>query len=278
MRALEKLNFLISTFGRLIIALFNVRLWPPFIIYLAVMVLIIIAALSMFSSLLSGWLVPLATWIVGDAILHYPQHLVGLPYLFERLNLAPALLLESLLMATAILMFATYFTGEKVSFTTSLRNAWRHYPKLLLIWLVNFVLVYLLFEILPDLFREFVHGSPRREMALTVGMQGLSVLLTSLLIYVVPYLVIKKRSLVSCFGGSFNLFFKNFFTTYFFVFIPYLLILVLMLILQNQETIVTKFHPRLIVGLTFVYALFVTVVNFFVSGAIVRFFLEVSED
>ena len=81
MTALEKFNFFLSTYGRMFVALFNVRLWPPFAIYMMVMFVIVLGVQSMFSPLLAGWLIPLATWLIGDSILHYPQHLAYCPTL-----------------------------------------------------------------------------------------------------------------------------------------------------------------------------------------------------
>lgn len=278
MRPLEKLNFLITTIGRLFVAMFNVRLWPPFLIYMLVMAALIFVIQNMFSPIFSSWVVPLAVAVSDQAALHFPTHLLLLSYIFERFNLLPSLLLESLLMGAAVLMFASYYLDEKVSFGRSLRAAGRQYPKLLVIWLVNFVLIYLLFELLPGLFRDFTAGSPRRQFALIVGMQGLSVLLTSLFVYVSSYLLIQKRSLLASFTGSFNLFFRNFFTTYFFVLIPNLLVFALVFLFQNGDDIISKFHPRVMIGLTYLYALVMTAASFFTLGGIVRYFLEVAED
>lgn len=278
MSALDKLNFLISTYGRLFVAMFNVRLWPPFLIYFIVMLLLVFIIHSMFSPLLSGWVIPLAVAASSEAALHYPQHLQLLLSIFEWFNFVPSVLLQSLLMTAAMLMFAAYYSREKVSFRKSLRQAASYYPKILLIWIINFILIYVLFKTLPSLFREYTGGSPRRLMALVIGMQGLSVLLTALFVYVLPYLVIKKRAFWRCFSGSFSLFFKNFFTTYFFVLIPQTLIIALVLLLQNQDMIIEKFHPRVLVGLTYLYVFLLAVIDFFIYGAIVRFFLEIAED
>jgi hypothetical protein len=278
MTPLEKFNFFLSTYGRMFIALFNVRLWPPFGIYLLVMLLIVLSINWMFSPLLSGWLIPLATWLVGDNILHYPQHLAYLPYTFQMLNLVPSLLLESLLTATGVLMFVAYFRQQAPAFGSSLRAARRYYPRIVLIWLVNVVLVYLLFKFLPGLFRDFVGGSPRREMALMIGMQGLSALLSALFIYAIPFLVVSGRSLGACFAGSFRLFFKHFFTTYFLVGIPQFVTLLLIIPLQNANTIVLKFNPGVVLLLTYGMTVMFALTSFFTTGSIVRFFLETSEE
>lgn len=278
MRPLEKLNFLITTYGRLLVAMFNARLWPPYLIYMLVMLFLVVIIEFMFKPLFAGWVVPLAVAVTGDAVLHYPQHILYMPYILERFNLVPSLLLESLLNAAAVFMFASYFLGERVSFGNSLRRAAKFYPKLLLIWLVNFVLVYLLFETLPSLFHDVVSGSPKREMALTIGMQGLSILFSSLFVYVVPYLVLQQRKLGNSFVRSFSLFFRNFFTTYFYVFIPNIAIIILILLFQNGDQIIGKFHPRIMVGLTYIEVFFMIAANFFTTGAIVRFFLEVAEE
>jgi len=278
MTALEKFNFFLSTYGRMFVALFNFRLWPPFLLYLLVTVLIVFAIQSMFSPLLSGWLIPLTTWLVGDNILHYPQHLAYLPYTFQMFNLVPSLLLESLLTAAAVLMFVAYFRQQSPAFGSSVRAASKYYPKIVLIWLVNVVLIYLLFKFLPGLFRDFVGGSPRREIALMIGMQGLSALLSALFIYAIPYLVVRKRSLGACFAGSFSLFFKHFFTTYFLVGIPQFIALFLVIPLQRADAIVFKFNPGVVLLLTYGMTVLFALTSFFATGSIVRFFLETSEE
>lgn len=280
MNWLEKLNFTFTTYGRLIIAMFNFRLWPPFAIYLLVMALLVMMISSMFSPLLSGWLIPILVATSNNAILHYPQHVALLPEVFQKVNflLGPSLLLESLLTGVGMLMFAAYFQRQKTQFGASLRTALRYYWKIVLIWLVNSVLVYLLFQYLPELFRGFVLGSPRRELALQIGMQGLSALLAALFAYTIPYLLIRNRPLMSCFTGSFNLFFRNFFTTFFFVALPQFLYLGYYLTWQDTSSLVFKFNPVFVVILTLGLTVLSALVNFFTSGSIVRFFLEVSED
>jgi len=278
MRSFEKINFLIATLGKLVIALFRPRLWPPFLIYLAITLILVFALVSMFSSFFSGLMIPLVVFVSSTRALHFPDHLALLPFIFERLNWAPSLLLESLLTTAAILMFASYFRREKVDFRSSLKTAARFYPKLLLVWIIDFLLIYLLFLFLPRLFSDFASGSPRRQMALSVGLQGLQILLSSLFIYVVPVLVIAKKSLLSSFTTSFKLFFRNFFTTYFILGIPQLVMLPLVLALQNSASIVQKFNPQLMVMLTVLLACMMTLRSFFVYGSVVRFYLEVSEE
>lgn len=260
------------------VALFNIRLWPPFFLYLSVTVLIVFAIQSMFSPLLSGWLIPLAKWLVGDSILHYPQHLAYMPYTFQMFNLVPSLLFESLLSTAGVLMFVAYFRQESPAFGSSVRSASSYYPRIVLIWLVNVVLIYLLFKFLPGLFRAFVLGSPRREIALMIGMQGLSALLTALFVYAIPYLVVSKRSLGACFTGSFSLFFKHFFTTYFLVAIPQFITLFLVIPLQRADAIVLRFNPGLVILMTYGMAVLFALTSFFMTGSIVRFFLQTSEE
>jgi hypothetical protein len=278
MTGLEKLNFFLSTYGRLFVALFNFRLWPPFFIYFVVMILLILGIYGMFSPLLSGWLIPIVVWLTTADVLHFPQHLAYLPYAFQMANILPSLLLESLLSAAAVLMFVSYFKQNRASFAEALRTARANYLKIVMIWLVNVILIYLLFKFLPGLFRQFVHGSPRRETALMIGMQGLSSLLSALFIYAIPYLVIGKRTLAASFTGSFNLFFRNFFTTFFFVAVPQFITLILVIPMQNANTIVTKFNPLLMLWMTLGLAVLLALVSFFTTGSIIRFFLEVSEE
>jgi hypothetical protein len=287
MTALEKFNFFLSTYGRMFVALFNFRLWPPFLLYLIVTVLIVFAIQSMFSPLLSGWVIPLVFSLVRifsfggpdpQFMLHYPDHLAGLPYAFQCSNIVPSLLLESLLTAAGTLMFAAYFRQQSPAFGTSVRAAAKYYLKIVLIWLVTVVLFLLLFKFLPGLFRDFVQGSPRREIALMIGMQGLSALLLALFIYAIPYLVISNRTLGACFTGSFSLFFKHFFTTYFLVAIPQFVTLLLVIPLQRADQIVLKFNPGLVILMTYGMAVLFALTSFFMTGSIVRFFLQTSEE
>jgi hypothetical protein len=287
MTPLEKFNFFLSTYGRMFVALFNVRLWPPFLLYLIVMMLIVLGVQSMFSPLLSGWVIPLVFSLMRvvslggtnpEFMLHYPGHLAGLPYAFQCSNVVPSLFLESLLTSAGVLMFVAYFRQQSPVFGSSVRAASRYYGRIVLIWLVNVVLVMLLFTYLPGLFRDFVHGSPRREIALMIGMQGLSALLSALFIYAIPYLVVRNRSLGACFAGSFSLFFKHFFTTYFLVGIPQFVTLFLIIPLQSADTIVLKFNPGVVLWLTYGMTVMFALTSFFTTGSIVRFFLETSEE
>lgn len=280
MTALDKINFFISSYGRSFVAMFNARLWPPFLIYLIILVLAILAMQSMFAPLLAGWLIPLMKAATADAVVHYPQHLIMMPQAFEWFRfLAIAPIVESALTAAAFIMFAAYFRKEKPRFGQALSAAFKRYHLVFIAIVVNTALVYLLFSTLPDLFRDFTAGSPRRQLALTVGMQGLSMLLTALFIYVIPLLVIARQSLGSSFIGSFRLFFRNSFTTYFLVLVPNLLLIGLGLFLQQYaEDMISKFHPRLFLYLTYISALLGVAANFFIVSTVTRFFLEFTEE
>ncbi len=278
MNLVDRVNFTIATYGRLFVGLFHFRLWPPFLLYMVLMLLLVWAVAGMYSPLVSGVMVPLATWLTDENVQHYPQHLGLVPYVFERLRIVASLLVESVLIGAACIMFAAWWRREKEGFAGAFRRAMKKYPQVVLIWLVNFVLIYLLFEFLPGLFADFVRGSPRRQIALFVGLYGLSVLLTSLFIYVFPYLLLRGKGLLASFTSGFALFFRNFFTTIFLVGLPQLFILPLIYSLQNTGRIIEKFTPELVVWLTALLAVGLTFVNFFTTGAVIRYFQQVAED
>lgn len=233
---------------------------------------------NMYSPLLSGWFIPLVQWIGDESIVHYPQHIAYIPLVFEKMNLIFSWLLDSVLSASAVLMFAAYFDKEKVRFSKSLREAMRQYPKLLLIWLAVFLPILLLFWALPGLFESFVEGSPRRKIMLMIGMQGMQTVLTALFIYVVPYLLLRGASLGQAFTRNFSLFFRSFFTTIVLVGIPQFLMLPFIYAMQNTGTIVNKFNPSVIIWLSISWAAVLVLANYFTTGSIVRFFREIAED
>lgn len=278
MGVLDRLNFIIALYGRLLVGIFNFRLWPPFFLFFVVMLLQIFMLNNMYSPLLSGWFIPVVQWIGDPSVVHYPQHIAYIPSVFEKMNLLFSWLIDSLLSASAVLMFASYFNNEKVQFSRAVRTAASYYPKLLLIWLIVFVPILLLFWGLPGLFEGFVAGAPRRKIALMVGMQALQTVVTALFVYVVPYLVLRGASLGQAFSRNFSLFFRSFFTTVILVGVPQFLLLPLIYALQNTGNIVNKFNPEVIIWMTVGLAVALTLSNYFTIGAIVRFFREAAED
>ncbi len=242
------------------------------------MLLEILMISNMYSPILSGWFIPLVQWIGDDSVVHYPQHIAYIPLIFEKMNLLFSWLLDSLLTASAVLMFASYFKKEKVSFSQSVRAAMKCYPKLLIIWIVVFVPILLLFWALPGLFESFVQGAPKRKIALMIGMQGMQTIVTALFVYVVPYLLLRGISLGQAFSRNFSLFFRSFFTTAILVGIPQFAMLPLIYALQNTGTIVNKFNPSVIIWLSVVWAAVLALSNYFTTGSIVRFFCEIAED
>lgn len=242
------------------------------------MLLQIVLLSNIYSPLLSGWLIPIVQWIGDESIIHYPQHIAYIPSVFEKMNLLFSWLIDSLLSATAVLMFAAYFNREKVRFSESLKTAAGYYPKLLLIWLIVFVPILLLFWGLPSLFEGFVVGAPRRKMALMLGMQALQTVVTALFAYVVPYLLLRKASFGQAFARNFALFFRSFFTTVILVGIPQFLLLPLVYALQSTGGIVAKFNPNVVIWMTVGLAVALTLSNYFTTGALVRFFREAAED
>lgn len=261
-----------------------VVVWAPFIIQGLIAFLLAAAHYYLFSPitgpLVSGW-VRLVSPEYAAGFFHYPGHFVLLPYFFGYARLVAALLTEALLFAVAIDLFAALHRGEPPIWATSFKKAVGRYLRLTLVWAVVLIILYLLnryfFDFLQNVLGYSLESAPRRQMAMTAVLHGLTVLVYAPCLYVLPSLMLGSDRPRTAISQALRVALRHPFVTVGLVLLPYLISLPLSWAASESMKIVTSFSPEL-VYLLVVLSLVVDIpVNFILVGTSTKFFLDVAK-
>jgi hypothetical protein len=205
---------------------------------------------------------------------HYPGHFLLLPYFFGWAKTIISVLLEGAILGiVAMLFYRRYLRLE--SEPVELLNAsllW----KFVAAWALFNVLVVGAGQVLPTIFESVLVGSPRRQAAFTYGLMPLVfVVLLAMFLYVIPSIIVFRDSLFGAIGRSLKMFVRNPFTSFFLaVFIMFFPLA--FALLNNPQTIVSKFNPELVYWLLFGGLVADFIANYFWMGTTTR--LLVSEE
>lgn len=227
----------------------------------------------MFYGIISLW-----TSLFGEqpagGFTHYPGHFLLLPYFFGWAKTVVSVIIEGVVLGlVALYFYRRYLRAEGES---AGRFTGRLAAKLIGAWLLFNILILATGQLLPTIFESVLVGSPRRQAAFTFGLMPLVfIVLLALFLYVIPALIVFRDSLFGAFGRSLRIFVRNPFTSFFLA----LLIMLLPLgfsLLNDPQTIVSKFNPELVYWLLFGGLIADLFANYFWMGTTTR--LLVSEE
>lgn len=276
--ALQKINLFTAIYGRMFAAIFKPGIWFPFFI-LAILQVIALYGLAKFY--LPGWyniIFPVLSSFLPPEVFHYPQYYLALPAIysgFDNFILGPTAWV--VLSAVAVYKLAGYHTGEKFSLGEGFRSAFRAYLPLLIFWAIETALVLIVILVPSWLIADLVKGSPNRKMAVKLGLQVVGFGVSAFLIYTIPGIIIARKGLRSAMFNSLSLCWKNFFLTFFIIFIPGLPKAILNLVLSEfSPRIIQLLNPELIIALLGIQIGIGIFINLFIYGSAVFVYKEVA--
>jgi hypothetical protein len=268
---LGKLNLFISAYGQLSLSIFKFSWWSPFFVYAIFQTLGFLALLWYYLPVLSSLVYPLVSLFLPANAFHYPQYYLALPSLFATYeSLILGITVWVVLTAAAVYRLNGVYAGQIPKFGEGLRLALRSYVPLMLVWLLEAVFVIIILYVPSLLLKEFTLGSPNRAAAVDVFFEMIGLVVTSMLIYSVPGIILDRKKVGPAIRDSIGLFMSNILLTYFIVFIPSIIRIALNMLLTNYAPkIITLLNPDLIPGLIVVYIVIGIFINLFVYGAAV---------
>jgi hypothetical protein len=263
-----KVNLFFRTYIQMFGNILKPSSWMPFL-YLAVFQLLGILVLTSFS--LPGWksvVKPFLAMFLPREGFHFPYYLLTMPRIFadyDNYILGPTAWV--ILSAAGVYVLGNLYAGERARFGEGLSRAFRSYFKLLIVWLIELALVFVIMKVVSILFIDLVYGSPRRMIGLNVALQLAAFIPSAFLIYATPAIILDKKSLFKALGDSLSLCGHNIFLTYFIILIPGLLRLVLDILIHDfGARIVFAMNADLIVVLLVVKILAGVFINLFILG------------
>ena len=277
---LLKVNMFIAAFIDGLRSLFFPRLWTPFLIFALISAGIAYMLLNPFSSIWSGIIVPIGKSRLfggGEAFVHYPGHLLITPSIYSRLSLLMSIIFDTALGASAFIIFAGFFAGEKVKFITAVKKAIGRYHQLILAGIFVYAVLLFLGWLVPQFATDFLKQSPRRIFVFSVAFKVFLFFVFSPFIYIVPYIILKRENFFSALHKSVKTWLKNFFTSFFLVAITQGLTLPISLGLEYSGWLADRFGPEITGLLIFADIIIFMIASFLFTAILTRIFTEYHE-
>ena len=95
--------------------------------------------------------------------MHYPAHINISPAVYTKVNLIFAVLLETVLLASGVIVFSGFYNQQKIGFGEGFSRAFKKYLPLIITSIVIYVVFYLLGRFVPPIFTQSIE---RQSVAL----------------------------------------------------------------------------------------------------------------
>jgi hypothetical protein len=272
MSTLERINLFLGLYFEVFKSLRKALLVLPFLIY-ALLQLILVLKLYFFNLPVFSWIFfPIFKFFWGDYLLHYPDYFVFFPKIFSRFNLIMSGVIGIVLNGAAIFLFASFFRGEKAYLSAGIKKGISKYGWLFLGWLLQTLVLFAVIY-LPSRSLSFLVESRASEFLFDFSLLLLGVLFSCLFAYMQVGIILEHKTIFPAIFQSFSIFRKNFFTTFFLILLPNLLVLPFNFLNRRSDFLIIKFNPEFIVYLQVFSIIIALFTNFFLVGTVTRFYL-----
>jgi hypothetical protein len=186
--------------------------------------------------------------------------------------------LEIVLIGSGFLLLAGYYKRDNLSFSMAFSRARSRYFSIFLVWIFLTLVFMAILMYIPKLLDPLVGGSPRRTLALKVGLHFTIIpLIQALLMYAIPNILIDGQKLMTAVGSSIRTFFRNVISSYVIALIPGVIVLPFSLAVSRPDLIVTKFYPELVLYLIVGQIVTNMIASFVFASTVIRFNWEFAE-
>ena len=279
MGILDRLNLFIEIYIRIIRSLKSVRLLAPFIILAFLESIWLLALVYFYYPPINRLLTPLLKYFYSDLALHYPRFYFILPQIYKYgSTLALDFVFGIILTAAAIFMLGTDFKQERGGLIEGIRTAVKSLPALILIWLLKTVLVILVFKYGGSVILPLVSDFPFSFFASIFAIQILGLIVSMLLVYAFPAIVLQHQGFLQAIGSSLRLSSKNFVFTFMLLFIPWFILFPIGYLTTAKLIIILyKFSSTMLVYLLFLEIIISIAANYLLYAGVTYFFLNETE-
>ncbi len=261
----------------------RIKLWLPLLIQAFVMLILALMHFYIFSPVF-GPIVKAWTGFfrpeLANAFFHYPSQFVFMPYFFGQAQMLVNLILEAFLFGIVIDLFIALYHGQKPVFMTSVGHALRRYFQLMLVWFVVLGVLYLIntyfFDFVEGVLGYSLQAAPRRRVGAEFLLRVVTVVVYAACIFLLPSIMSGAGSWFSRIKRGFGIALRHPFVALGLVLIPYLLGFLPSWALSNANTVVENFSPDLVFYLILFSVGLDVILNFFMLGTAVKFFMDQS--
>lgn len=204
---------------------------------------------------LSQFFSPLISHVWSEDFLHYPMDLVLLPKMFYYAQILVYVFGGALLLAMTTHIVATINNNHRPNLKNSLRESARFYIHILFC----FILSLILFQIFSSMYASFVNtlfkikttGGAMAAFQKTLLWATpyiqffIGILITTLLIYIVPIIIIEKKKIIGATLLNLKVLLRSFRTSFLVVLIPTLFYLPILVARNNIELLASATLPEI---------------------------------
>ncbi len=254
------------------------KIWGLLFLYFIFDWLILYAHYDFFSPIFYGLVNPWVHLVNGryaTGFTHYPGHFLTLPYFFGWAKFYAGILVEGAVLGAVAMMFYYSYVRSAEKEEKTFGGVVYVWLQLVLAWLVINGIILIVNVKLPVMLHTLLTGSPRRIFVFTNMVQPfLYVLTVAFFFFSIPYVVVHQVSFARGLLESLKIFLKRPFMSFFLSLTVMLVPLILNLVINQEDAIVSKFRPELIYWLLVIGLVVDMFVNFLWMGTATRYLLE----
>ncbi|SYZ73656.1 membrane hypothetical protein [Candidatus Zixiibacteriota bacterium] len=276
---IEKLNRLIGLYLSVFKLFGRLSVWIPFFVYALLQFGLLLFCVSYIRPAIYPMLSPIVALLGQNADVlfsHYPGLYLMLPQVFQWGKLLLGFIFEGLAAGMTAVLFLHFFSRGKYGEIKS-SDAFKRWGQLLAVWAIITILLVLLNRYFPMAAAGFVNGSPRRVALMEILMRLITIGVYAMFVYAVPAVVVERTSIWRGIRLSLNYFARYPIFSFFLALLPYLLTIPVTYITSNSDVVVSKFSPELIFYVLVAGIIIDMIMNFLLTGAVVKFLVEEGE-
>ncbi len=225
----------------------------------------------------SGVLVPIMEKYFGELALHYPNNFLVLPVMFFWFNVILSGLLGIFLVGTATVLFKNSFDKNTLTVGQSVRSTLPRYGYLFLIWVVETLLLVLVFIYVPKLLNQFTFFAQRGNLTKQLVTSFAAILAGSFFLYTTALVMLQKQGPIRAIAQSLSLCFRYPVITILLIALPNLVKMPMDLLAGRPQFLISKFTPEM-VGVAIILSIFVSMfANYLLVGTVTGYFMSVNQ-
>jgi hypothetical protein len=275
----DVLNRLLGLYLAALRSMRALRLWLPFFLYAVLQIVLLLLCISYVNPRLYPLLSPLISLLGernAELFSHYPELFILLPYVFQWGKLFLSIIFEGLAIGLASALFVAAFQTRHRSYA-KLSSVFTRWPQLLVTWTIITGVIFLVSWLAPEIFAEYLRGSPRRVEVFQVLLRVVTVVIYAVFVYAVPAMVVRGNNIVQGLRTSVICFVENPVFSILLVLIPFLFTIPVTYLSSKAGVVVAKFSPELMFYILLLAVIIDMLVNIILTGSVVRFLLEEKE-
>ncbi len=218
----------------------NGKLAVPLLLYFAVRIAVIFLYLSSINEPLNSFWALFVGGYSGEDVSHYPAHLILMPTILSRLDIALDIFVSVLFQGATIVLVAAAFRKRKTSLGAGFTGAARGYLHMVAVMLVVSIALFLCTNA-PRVLSTALRGAAHYGAYALVLLVGLCV--QALFLYAIPFILLEGRTAPGAITASVRTATRSAVRTFLIVAVPFIFTIPTLLLELKAEMIAYRISP-----------------------------------